>query len=180
MRSCMIVLFFSLCLAGCSNVTVDSTVWRAQDVSLTEYQALQVLDVFNASGRSVSKAALTSFDRQLKDHLEKKDLQIVDSLKEAENPLLVQTSIVHYERERPVIGSYRSFYINGVARESVVTLQIVLLDRVLNRRVAEIKNATIYGSGANRVPDFENQLFHQVANVAAEEITKLLRSVESQ
>ena len=177
MRACLIILVMSLCINGCANVTTDSVVWRAQNVSLANYQSLQILDIFNVSGSPISNELLVYCTKRLRKELESHGLEIVERHPETGNTLRVQTKIVYFEFQRPVNGSYNS---NATVKESVVSLQVVMLDEDLNRTVAEIKNVTNYGSGVYKLHDDKKNLFRRIAKISAKEIAKLIRSEDPQ
>jgi len=178
MRYSFLLLTIVLCINGCTNVTTDSVVWRAQDISFADYQSLQILDVFNASGKPISKELQAYFTGQLKKRLENKGFEIFGQRTKSANALRIQTTIVYYELERAVVGS--SNRNAATVKESVVNFQIVMYDQVENRTVAEIKNVTVYGSGVYKLYDRRESLFRRVAGIAADEITKVLSSVTSQ
>ena len=135
MRACLIILVMSVCINGCANVTTDSVVWRAQDVSLADYQSLQMLDVFNASGRPFSNESL----------------------------------------------AYCSKLNSSTAKESLVSVRVVMRDRALNRTVAEIKNVSSISSMSNfRLADRKKTLFRRIAEITANEVAKLFQATKTE
>ena len=178
MRACLIILVMSLCINGCANVTTDSVVWRAQDVSLTDYQSLQMQDVFNASGRPISNESLAYCSKRLRQELQSQGLEIVERRAESGNPLLVQTSIEYFEYERTVIGSNIN---SSTAKESLVSVRVVMFDRALNRTVAEIKNVTSISSLSKfRLADRKKTLFRRIAEITANEVAKLFQPTKTE
>jgi hypothetical protein len=168
----------SVCINGCANVTTDSVVWRAQDVALADYQSLQVMDIFNASGRPISKQSLVYSTEQFKKQLESHGLEVVEQRTGSGTTLLVQTSIVYFEFERAVTGSYNS---NATVNETMVSVHVVMLDQSLNRTVTEIKNVITFGSlGFSKLGDRKKTLFHGIAEITADEIAKLYRPANPQ
>lgn len=177
MRACLTILVMFLCINGCANVTTDSVVWRAQDVALANYQSLQIQDVFNISGSTISNESLVYCTKRLRKELEGHGLEVVERSPESGNALRVQTSVVYFEFQKPVIGSYNS---NSTVKESIVSVQVVMLDQDLNRTVAEIKNVTNYGSGVYKLHDDKKTLFRRIAKITADEIAKVLRPAKTQ
>jgi len=95
LRTGIIALLFTLCLSGC--YTTKSEVWKAQDVSLSNFEFFEILPVFNSTGRDIKQDSLSFFDYHLKEQFKVQNLQLADAKQKRNGILSVKNNLLLYQ-----------------------------------------------------------------------------------
>ena len=95
-RVVLIVLFFSLCLFGCSSTT-KPVVWKSGDIIFSDFQYFDVQPVANATGHTVMQNIPIFLTDSLKQQFVARNLQLVDGQQIGNEVLIVQSEILKYK-----------------------------------------------------------------------------------
>jgi len=184
----MALLYSSIaCLAlfGCA-AKVKPVVWVDREVSFADFRALEVLPVFNATGRSLEDGILPSLTALLLEQFEAKNLPITNAPEITSGILVVRSELVVYETYLPV-AVLRSTGPAGWG-EAKCTLRTRLVDKSRNRAVAEIVAVKVASAGSVHEIPFggastvntwgSGKVLKDVAIAVAEEVAALMATRE--
>lgn len=143
LRTGIIFLLFTLCLSGCS--ATKPMVWKAQDVSFTNFNAFEIRPVSNVTGTSVKKETLSLLTEYLKEQFKAQNLQLIDAPQTKSGVLRVQSDITFY-------GQKMVSYSTVNARPQYIVqcqLRTRLVDKSTTHVVARILTNTEIGVARN-------------------------------
>ena len=92
----LIILFFSLCLFGCSSTT-KPVVWKSSDIAFSDFQYFDIQPVANATGHTVMQNIPIFLTDSLKQQFVARDLQLIDHRQAENEVLIVQSEILKYK-----------------------------------------------------------------------------------
>ena len=173
LRTGLIALLFTLCLCGCS--ATEPVVWKAQNVSFTEFKAFEIQPVFNATGKTINKGTLSLFTAYLKEQFKLQNLQLIDTPQTKNGVLIVQTEILIYETNKLVNVTSTQ----GIAtRKAECTLRTRLVEKSTGNVLSEI--LTIREVGVESVLGNQAQelILKESAAAAAKEVAKIMPPIE--
>ena len=180
----ILILLTCLILQGCS--TGQSRVWVDEKASFSTYEALEVRQVFNATGGDLPQNIPASLTTLLTEQLEDKGFLVTRAWQVNTVALIVENSIVFYQGCRINKGGTQSTGLNSPSvvstgsagttqGQSSCTVQTQLIDKSTGNVVAKIFTTKVVG--ACHTDQFKNQwLFKVLAEEIANEIAKIMKS----
>ena len=187
LRTGIISLLFTLCLAGCS--ATKPVVWKAQDVSFTNYNAFEIKPVFNATGTPVKKEILLLLTEYLKEQFKLRNLQLIDAPQTKSGVLSVQSDITFYGKK---VVSYSTV---NAGQQNIIQckLRIRLVDKSTTHVVARIVTNTEIGIARNEKgvtntligsgsvgSESDKWVMKKSAEAVAKEVAKVMQPRESE
>ena len=171
LRTGIISLLFTLCLAGCS--ATKPVVWKAQDVSFTNYNAFEIKPVFNATGTPVKKEILLLLTEYLKEQFKLRNLQLIDAPQTKSGVLSVQSDITFYGKK---VVSYNTV---NAGQQYIVQckLSIRLVDKSTTHVVARILTNTEIGAETIGY-ESDKWVMKKSAEAVAKEVAKVMQTRE--
>ena len=173
LRTGVIALLFALCLSGCS--ATKPVVWKAQDVSFTNFKAFEIQPVFNATGKTIDKDLLSFFTAHLKEQFKLQNLQLIDTPQTKSEVLIVQTEISVYETNKT---SYLAvFNVDGAGRKAHCTLRTRLVNKQTGNVVARIltvKEVSVGNKGGKKPQEW---VLKETAAAVAKEVVMIMQAI---
>jgi hypothetical protein len=175
LRTGIIALLFTLCLFGCS--TTKPIVWKAQDISFTDFKAFEIRPVFNATGKSVKQDILSFLTASLKEEFELQNLQLADATQPTSRVLVVQSDILVYTTSKQVTGKQVATASGGAYWLAQCSLLTRLINKSTSNVVARISTTNEFGVKLREYENHERILKKSAATVATE-VAKLMKPLE--
>jgi len=176
LRTGIIAVLFTLFLSGCS--TTKPLVWKAQDVSFSNFKAFEIQLVFNATDKPVDKDALSFLTAHLKEQFAVQNLQLNDVPKTKNGILIVQTDMLVYETSK-LIAQGGSVGYGGRPTIYHCKLGTRLVDKLTTHVVATI--FTVKEVAAQTTPHSPDEwVLKESAAAVAKEVAKMMRPMESE
>jgi hypothetical protein len=177
LRTGFIALLFTFCLSGCT--TIKPQVWKAQDVSFTNFEAFEIKSSFNATGKSFDQDYLTFLTAYLKKQFKEQNLELNDTPQTKSGILIVETAILVLETEEHSSASsgLQSSWI-GKKGKVLCSLSTRLIEKSTSQVVARISTTKAAGQGIYSRLDIKESVLKESAASIAKEVAKLMKTME--
>ena len=173
LRTGIIFLLFTLCLSGCS--ATKPMVWKAQDVSFTNFNAFEIRPVSNVTGTPVKKEILSFLTEYLKEQFKAQNLQLIDAPQTKNGVLSVQSDITVFGKK---VVSYN--YVGGRQQYIIqCNLRTRLVDKSTTYVVARILTNTEIGVESIGYESYK-WIMKKSAEAVAKEVAKVMQPRESE
>ena len=170
LRTGAIALLCILSLTGCS--TREALIWKAQDVSLSEFNTFVIQSVFNATGKPLKQGTTSFLRAHLKEQFAKQNLQVSDSPQTNSGVLLVQIDILAFDLYSKIPSGQLGAWAR--ARKATCRLRTRLLNKRTTQIVAEIITKYEYGEIMYKEENYA-RLVKKSAVGVAKEVAKLMQ-----
>ena len=170
-RPVIIAILFTFCISGCTLTKPE--VWKAKDVSFTQYKAFEILPVINVSGTPITQDELSIYNTNLKDQLRKQNLQITDTPQTSDVTLNLKSKILNYGFKE--IYPPTPMSTANMIRVASCTILTSLIDKSTNTILAEIKTITEYDTDISIELNANIWILKESAADVAKEVAKIMQ-----
>jgi len=177
LRTGIIVLLFTLCLFGCS--TTKPVVWKAQDISFSDFKAFEIRPVFNATGKSVKQDILSFLTASLKEQFELQNLQLTDGTQTESRVLVVQSDILVITTSKQATGKQVATASGGAYRIAQCSLLTRLINKSTSNVVARISTINEFGVKLQEYGTHE-RILKKSAETVAKEVVQIMQPLETE
>jgi len=176
LRTGIIALLFTLCLSGCS--TTKPIVWKAQDITFTDFKAFEIRPVFNATGTSVKQDILSFLTASLKEQFELQNLQLSDATQTKSRVLVVQSDILVFTTHKQVTGKQVATASSSTYKIAQCSLLTRLINKSTNNVVARISTINEFGVKLQQYEKTHKMILKKSAETVAKEVAQIMQPFE--
>ncbi len=170
-------LVIVLLLCGCTSQKVSPVVWTDSQVVISNYQALQIRPVFNATEYPVKDTILTDLAVYLTEQFQMRHLKVLAAPEMSSGVLAVESDLLVFVPSEH-LAIYKP-WTRPMWGRGQCSVRVRLVDKATSQLVAEIYttkqiNTSFYGITAVSTNKTTEWMLRDIAAKVAEEVARLM------